>query len=665
MRRTNPTYRAHALATAVLLLAVSGCSDDTASLDSSTGATDESTGAATPTTTATTPSTTATGTNATEPTGDTDPTDDTGTTAGVEPTGTTGMIGTTGTTDTTGMIGTTDTTDTTDTTGATDTTGEGESSGGPPEEFVKVQLIAFNDLHGNLEPPQGSSGKITLPDMTLVDAGGVAFLATHVAALRAENPNTIVVSAGDLIGGSPLMSALFHDEPTIEVMNQIGLDYNAVGNHEFDEGSTELLRMQGGGCHPIDGCADGTPFPGASFQFLAANVLVATDPVKSLLPSYAIREVEGVKIAFIGMTLEATPEIVTPSGIAGLTFVDEAERANALVPELTALGVQAIVVLIHEGGFQTGFYDECMAASGPIVEIANKLADEIDVVVSGHTHQPYNCLIAGKVVTSAASFGRLVTDIDLEISTVTGDVTAVTAKNVIVTRDAADAEVASFVTTYKDLSAPLAGKAIGTITATLERYPPMMVPGLSTMGAVIADAQLAATAIPMLGGAEIAFMNPGGVRADLLYPAAADEPQDGIVTYGEAFTVQPFSNSLVVMDLTGAQIETLLEQQWVMGKDPKILQVSEGFTYTHSLSAPVGAKVDPATIKLGGVPVVADQTYRVTVNSFLASGGDGFTVLAEGTDRLGGANDLDALADYFADNSPISPPALDRITSVP
>ena len=501
--------------------------------------------------------------------------------------------------------------------------------------------------------------------MTTVDTGGAAFLATHVAALRAENPNTIVVSAGDLIGGSPLMSALFHDEPTIEVMNQIGLDYNAVGNHEFDEGSTELLRMQGGGCHPIDGCADGTPFPGASFQFLAANVLVSTNPVKSLFPSYAIHEVGGVQIAFIGMTLEGTPEIVTPAGIAGLTFVDEVERANALVPELTALGVQTIVVLIHEGGYQTGFFDECIAASGPIVDIATKLASEIDVVVSGHTHQPYNCLIAGKVVTSAASFGRLVTDIDLEISTVTGDVTAVTAKNVLVTRDAADAEVASFVTTYKDLSAPLAAKPIGTITATLERYPPMMVPGLSTMGAVIADAQLAATSIPMLGGAEIAFMNPGGVRADLLYPAAVDEPQDGIVTYGEAFTVQPFSNSLVVMDLTGAQIEALLEQQWVPGKDPKILQVSEGFTYAHSLSAPIGAKVDPATIKLGGVTLVANKTYRVTVNSFLASGGDGFKVLAAGTDRLGGANDLDALGDYFADNSPVSPPTLDRITTIP
>lgn len=552
-----------------------------------------------------------------------------------------------------------------DTTVGDDTTGGGESTTGSLAEVVHVQLLAFNDVHGNLEPPTGSSGTIKLLDDTLVDAGGVAYLATHVAALRAENPNTIVVSAGDLIGASPLISGLFHDEPTIEVMNQIGLQYNAVGNHEFDEGATELLRMQSGGCHPIDGCADGTPFPGANFQYLAANVLVNEDPIKTLFPSYAIHEAEGVKVAFIGMTLAGTPDIVTPTGIAGLTFVDEAERANALVPELVALGVQTIVVLIHEGGYQTGYYDQCEGVSGPIVEIVNNLAPEIDVVVSGHTHSAYNCEIAGKLVTSAASFGRLITDIDLEVSTLTGDVTAVTAVNVIVTRELADPDVESFVAIYKDISAPLANKPIGDITATLERYPPMMKPGLSTMGAVIADAQLAATSAVMLGGAEIAFMNPGGVRADLLFAAAPNEPQDGIVSYGEAFAVQPFGNSLVVMTLTGAQIKTMLEQQWVLNKEPKILQPSLGFTYTYSESAEIGLKVDAATMELNGVPIDPAAEYRVTVNSFLASGGDGFYVLVDGTDRLGGANDLDALMAYFAEYSPVSPPALDRITALP
>lgn len=548
-------------------------------------------------------------------------------------------------------------------TGTGDTGGSG-STGVGPEEFVAVQILAFNDFHGNIEPPSGSSGKILLPDNTMVDTGGAAFLATHVKQLRATNPNTIVVSAGDLIGASPLVSALFHDEPTVEVMNKIGLDYNAVGNHEFDDGWKELLRMQAGGCHPIDGCVDGSPFPGAEFQFLAANVLTQDDPVVTLFPSYAIHEVGGVQIAFIGMTLEGTPEIVTPSGVAGLTFVDEAERANALVPELTAKGIAAIVVLIHEGGLQTGYFDQCVGISGAIVDIVNALAPEIDLVVSGHTHQAYNCVINEKVVTSAASFGRLITDIDLEISALSGEVSAATAKNVLVTRELADAKVESFVAEYKTLVAPLANKPIGKITDTLVRFPVKDGPGTSTMGLVIADAQLAATADVMLGGAEIAFMNQGGVRADMLYPAAPGEPSDGIVSYGEAFTVQPFGNSLVVMTLTGAQIKTMLEQQFPPGFE-RVLQPSKGFTYTWKKSGPPGNKVDPASMKLLGVTIDPVKEYRVTVNSFLASGGDGFGVLVGGTDKLGGVTDIEALEAYFADNSPVVPPPLDRVTLVP
>lgn len=248
--------------------------------------------------------------------------------------------------------------------------------------------------------------------MSKVDAGGAAFLATHIAALRADNPNTVLVSAGDVIGASPLVLALFHDEPTIEVMNQLGLAYNAVGNHEFDKGTAELLRMQSGGCSPIDGCADGTPFPGASFQFLAANVLVAQEPIKTLFPSYAVHEVGGAKIGFIGMTLEGTPGIVTPAGCwAHLRSRGRAGQRGD--PQLTALGVEAIVVLIHEGGYQAGTFDECVGISGAIVDIATNLSDKVDLVVSGHTHQAYNCIIGDKVVTSASSFGRVVSDIDL------------------------------------------------------------------------------------------------------------------------------------------------------------------------------------------------------------------------------------------------------------
>ncbi|WP_437587758.1 bifunctional metallophosphatase/5'-nucleotidase [Sorangium sp. So ce1000] len=550
--------------------------------------------------------------------------------------------------------------------GGSDGTG---GSGGSSADTVSVQILAFNDFHGNLEPPAGSSGRITMPDTTQVNAGGVAYFASRIAALRATNPNTVVVSAGDLIGASPLVSALFHDEPTIEAMNLVGLDINGVGNHEFDKGTSELLRMQYGGCSPVDGCADGSFFAGASFQFLSANVVVDTTTGKTLFPRYDVREFDGVKIAFIGMTLEGTPSIVTPIGVAGLSFMDEVDTVNAIVPELQAQGIEAIVVVLHEGGYPTGHFNECPEISGPIIDIATNIDPAVDVIVSGHTHQAYNCILGDKIVTSAASFGRLVTDIDLEISRSTGEVTAKTANNVVVTRDAPDAGVDALVTRYKDLAAPLANTQVGTITATLDRAVPATGAGLFTMGAVIADAQLAATREARTGGAEIAFMNPGGVRADLTYAASPTEVLDGVVTFGEVFTVQPFGNSLVVMTLTGAQIHTLLEQQFRQEAGGAlrslILQVSDGFTYTYSQSAPVGAKVDIATIRINGVPIEAARTYRVTVNSFLATGGDGFTVLNDGTDRLGGALDLEALRDYFAANSPVSPPALDRITAVP
>jgi 5'-nucleotidase len=552
--------------------------------------------------------------------------------------------------------------------GEAGTGGQGGEGGAPPQ-MVQVQLLAFNDFHGNLQPPAGGSGRIKLHDDTFVDAGGAAFFATHMAALRATNPNTVVVAAGDLIGASPLVSALFHDEPTIETMNMIGLEISSVGNHEFDDGASELLRMQYGGCSPVDGCADGTFFPGASFHYLSANVFVDTNTGKTLLPAYEIREFEGVKIGFIGMTLEGTPSIVTPSGIAGLAFTDEVDTANAIVPELQAQGVETIVVLIHEGGLPTGYFDECPGISGAIVDIATNLDPAIDVIASGHTHQAYVCDISGKLVTSAASFGRLITDIDLEVDAATGDVITKQASNVIVTREVADPVVDAFVTNYVDLAAPLANQQIGTITGDLVNTADPMTSGLTPMGAVIADSQLFATQAPAFGGAQIAFMNPGGVRASLLYAASPLEATDGIVTYGEAFTVQPFGNSLVVMTLTGDQIKMLLEQQFTIAPNgtpaAKILQVSQGFTYAYSQSAPIGSKVDMASIQLNGVPIVGSQTYRVTVNSFLASGGDSFAVLVNGTDRLGGAIDLEAMEEYLAASSPVSPPALDRITLLP
>lgn len=532
----------------------------------------------------------------------------------------------------------------------------------PRGDTVDVQILALNDFHGNLEPPAGSSGRIDG-----ITAGGVEYLATYIDNLRATNPNTVVVSAGDLIGASPLISALFHDEPTIEAFNLIGLDYNAVGNHEFDEGAAELLRMQNGGCHPVDGCLDGDGFAGANFQFLAANVVTA-DKGKTLFPPYGIENFRGTKVAFIGMTLEGTPTIVTPSGVAGLTFLDEADTVNALVPELKRRGVETIIVLLHEGGTQAigGTANSCTGLTGPIVDIVNRLDDEVDAVISGHTHQAYNCVIDGKLVTSASSFGRLVTDVNLTIDRKTGDVVEMSANNVIVTRDvAADGRLTQLITRYGTLAAPFANRIIGTITADISRT--ANAAGESALGDVIADSQLAATAPAGFGEAVIAFMNPGGIRADLIYANSTAGEAPGEVTYNEIFTVQPFGNSLVTMSLTGSQIDTLLEQQFANPApgQSRILQVSNGFTYTWDADAPVGSKVDINSIMLNGVPIDPNATYRVTVNSFLAEGGDNFFVLREGTDRLGGALDLDALEAYFAASGTVAPGPQNRITVVP
>lgn len=535
------------------------------------------------------------------------------------------------------------------------------AQGSPTRE---IQILAVNDFHGNLEPPAGSSGRIGT-----VNAGGAEFLATHIKNLKATNPNTVVVSAGDMIGASPLLSALFHDEPAIETFNSIGLDFNAVGNHEFDEGITELLRMQTGGCHPVDGCQDGDPFAGASFKYLAANVVWA-DTGKPIFPAiltktFGDRKTGYKKVAFIGMTLEGTPTIVTPSGVAGARFLDEADTANYWTAMLKRLGVKAIVVLIHEGGIQSGTYNQCEGISGAIVDIVNRMDPEIDMVISGHTHQAYNCVINNKLVTSAASFGRLVTDIDATLDMTTGDFTSMSANNVIVTRDVpADSAITALIEKYRALSAPLANRIIGAITADITRA--NNAAGESALGDVIADSQLYVTQPVGFGEAVIAFMNPGGIRADMTYAQSGTEG-DGNVTYGEIFTVQPFGNSLVTMSLTGDQIRRLLEQQFdnpVVG-DRRILQVSSGFSYSWSLSAPTGSKIVPGSIMLNGVPLDMNAVYRVTVNSFLADGGDRFAVLTEGTDRLGGAVDLDAVEAYFAAFSPVAPGPQNRITQVP
>jgi 5'-nucleotidase len=535
---------------------------------------------------------------------------------------------------------------------------------------VEVQLLGLNDFHGALEPPSGSGGRIGN-----VNAGGAEYLATHLRAKEAENPNTVIVSAGDLIGASPLLSAIFHDEPTIEAMNEIGLDLNAVGNHEFDEGAAELLRMQNGGCHPTDGCQDGDGFGGAEFGFLAANV-VNRQTGRPILAPYAIKKFRGVKVGFIGMTLEGTPNIVSPAGIQGLDFLDEADTANRYAGVLRREhGVRAIVVLLHEGGVPTGGYNECPGISGPIVDIVQRTTKAVDLFLTGHTHQAYNCVIDGRRVTSAASNGRLITDIDMVINGRTKDVRWVYADNVIVERNVmAASDITSLISRYRTLSAPLANKVIGRIAGDITRTADDSFENAA--GNLIADAQLAATDDAASGGAVAAFMNPGGVRADFVASQISGGEQPGEITFGESFTVQPFGNNLTTITLTGAQLYEALKQQWCGGASQRILLPSSTVRYTYDksvaaeiLGKPCAGAANPVSgLQIAGAPVVATQSYRITVNSFLADGGDAFSVFTQGTDRLGGVVDTDALAAYLAPTltgAPVAVPALDRITAVP
>ena len=544
-----------------------------------------------------------------------------------------------------------------------------------PRHDVKVQLLGLNDFHGHMEST--TPGTIApAPGQPRVPAGGAEYLATHLREAARTNRNTLMVSAGDLIGASPLLSALFHDEPTIEAMNKIGLDLNAVGNHEFDEGAAELLRMQRGGCHPVDGCQDGTGFRGAKFRFLAANV-VRESTGRTLFRPYAIRKFNGIKVGFIGMTLEGTPDIVSPSGVAGLDFLDEAETANRYAQKLRRRhGVRAIVVLLHEGGVQSqpGGINDCNGISGAIVDIVNRTTKAVDLFVTGHTHQPYNCVIDDRPVTSASSFGRLYTDIDMTLDRRSRDVVEVRANNVIVTQNVFKAmDISDLIARYDVIAAPLRDRIIGRISADITRTPDDSLENAA--GNLIADAQHAATAGATTGNAVAAFMNPGGVRTDFLFAQSGSEG-NGNVTYGEAFAVQPFGNSLVTMTLTGEQLYEMLKQQWCGGPAGRVLLPSASVHYTWDQSVAAGIQSqtcagapNPATgLTIGGVAVDPGTSYRVTVNSFLADGGDSFPILRSGTDRLGGSVDTDALEAYIAPSltgAAITPPPLTRIDVVP
>jgi len=575
-----------------------------------------------------------------------------------------------------------------------------------------VKIIGFNDYHGNLQSP-GTFGQTANALSPKKPVGGADALAAHVAKLKASNPNSVVVGAGDLIGATPLISALFHDEPAVETLNRIGLEFSSVGNHEFDKGAAELTRLQNGGCIAGDansckGASVGTPVPfeGAKFKWLSANVVKADG--KTLFPAYGIKTFNGVKVAFIGMTLKDTPTIVTPSGVAGLTFKDEADTVNALVPRLRALGIESIVVLVHQGGFQnvdaanpavlTSDINGCTnnLAGSDISKIVSRLDDAVDLVISGHSHTAYNCSantvdtkvvvingvntlqsvprptgVANKVgrlvpVTQASNYGRLLSDIDVTIDPASRNVTQVAVNNILADRTdpnvVPNGILAGIVNAYGALVAPISSVVIGSITKAMPNS--SNVACNSDNGKMLADAQLAATAPAQFGGAVIAFMNRGGVRADFTYPSSAAGEGDGNVTYGEAYTVQPFGNSLVTMTVTAQDLKNVLEQQFAgcrgqSATATRIMHHSAGFKYNWDGSKACDSRISNATLTDSGgvVDIVIDssgavvnptKTYRITVNNFMATGGDGFTTFLNGQQLLGGAQDIDALSAYLA-----------------
>lgn len=537
-----------------------------------------------------------------------------------------------------------------------------------PERYgtTEIQILAFNDLHGQLEPPTSKiiTGYNETGAPIKVEAGGMEYLATHIKRLSSENPSTFVISAGDSIGASPYISALLHDEPTVKALNIMGLEFSAVGNHELDEGLNELMRIQNGGCHPTDGCLNNSSFEGAHFRYLAANI-VNESTNATVFPAYNITCVRGVPIGFIGVTLKDTPSIVAPSGVKGLKFLDEAETVNKYARELKKMGVRTIIVIVHDGGSQKGLYNESQNMSGPIVDLVKATDNEVDIFVTGHTHQAYNAIIDGRIVTEAGSAGSLLTDIDLVISNRTHDVVEGRSRNIIITRDVpGDSGVAGLVEEYKSLVAPLANQVIGSISGNITTAASDS--GESALGDIVADAQLFATSDSSYGGAVVAFTNPGGIRSNLTYDQLSGGELPGQVTYGEAFSVQPFGNSLVTMTLNGTQIDALLEQQFDNPSpgNKRILQVSKGFSYAWNESAPTGEKVEISSIKLNGAAIDPGSSYRVTVNSYLADGGDNFSILKAGVNRTGGPIDTDAFANYFVAYSPVASETGERITLV-
>lgn len=524
-----------------------------------------------------------------------------------------------------------------------------------PQAPIEINLVAMNDFHGNLEASKfthtGPDGK-----PVTVQAGGIEAMAAAVHAWRAQDPQLVLVGAGDLVGGTPAVSSMWNDEPTINALNLLGMNFSSVGNHEFDSGRIELMRKQKGGCdtpRADKACKLAPDFSGAKFQYLAANV-VDKATGKAFLPAWRIEEVRGVKIGFVGAVLKGTPELVLASGIEGLAFQDEATAINRVLPELRAAGATVFIVLIHEGGTTTEPYhkQDCSQLSGPIVDISRKLDPAVRLVVSGHTHRGYQCKVDGRTITQAEYAGHMLTRIKLTVDPATRTLQQVDTNNVVVKPGDFPQvpAVASYVATVKQRGQAALARPVGhmAVRSVERRLNPA---GESPLGGIVADAVLSATRSQ---GADIGLINTAGVRKDL------ESGTDGVVTYGQAQAVLPFANTLVVMELTGSQLVEMLEMQWLReGVDARhsMLQVSKNFSYQWDSERPRGARVVPGSVLLDGQPIVAGKVYRVAANNFLAEGGDGFPIFTKVPKRDTQIVDIDAFLAYLAKDALAQPAA--------
>jgi len=524
-----------------------------------------------------------------------------------------------------------------------------------PREPVTLNLVAINDFHGNLEPSKYTYTSAAGKSETL-RAGGIETLSGALAAWRKEDKDLLFIGAGDLIGASPALSSMWADEPSIEAMNLLGLRVSSVGNHEFDQGRKELLRQQQGGCdspRPNKACKLAPDFRGARFTYLAANVLDKATG-KPFMPAYRIESVKGVKVGIVGVVLQDTASVATSSAIAGLDFIGEAEAINRTLPQMRAEGAQVILALVHEGGRTDESPEQpgCKGLTGGVVDIVKALDPAIRLVITGHSHQGYLCQVDGRVVTQADAAGHLLSRIALKVDPNSGAVAGIEVRNVVMdpSKFTADPKIAAYLASVKQRSTAALARPLGKLgTAVVARKANDA--GESPLGNLVADAIVAATRGQ---GVQIGFMNSGGIRKDL-------ETADGqVATFGHAQAVLPFGNTLVVMDLSGAQLRRLLEQQWdrPSASGATILQVSQGFTYTWDAGRPVGSRVVPGSLKLNGAPVEDGKTYRVVANNFLAEGGDNIPEFAKGTNRVDTQLvDLDALSEYIAKNPGAGAPA--------